>query len=334
MAIKITGGFVNLKMLVQPVLGLSLLITFAACSPKHNSDSVCVPPSSNPSNKLHFESGVPCNQGIAMNEAISSLVTLPLDPSDSSVALMARMMKTNDVTPDGLQGWMEDRVQYVVHGGFNIGPHLRDSTQPFEYQEPGVLPDVLRRNSQISASVADSTGAQVVMLNIGTEVYAFGKQIKELVDIEIPGIGVISMTSPRTGLLEIGPGMFPDLGGKTVPAVLLNIYRLGTLFHEARHSDGHGKTMGFMHATCPPGHDYAGVSACDLSTNGPYTIGAMMVKNLTNACTDCTPGTLASLRAMYLDVANRVLDPAKAPIGLAPNASAGMDWDDAPEGSR
>jgi hypothetical protein len=316
----------NLKMLVQLVLGLSLLVTLGACGPKNNSASVCVPPSSNPSNKLHFESGVPCNQAAALNEAVSSLVTLPLDSSNSSVGLMARTMKTDDVTPAGLQNWMEDRVQYIINGDFKIRSHLYTTNQPFSYSEPNILPDAYTNSASVQ-------GAQIIMLNVGTEVYANGKLAKQLYIVDLPGIGYVPMPSPRTGMLAIGPGLFNSLGGAQ-SAVVLNIFRLGTLFHEARHSDGHGKTLGFMHSVCPPGHDYAGLPACDLSTNGPYTIGAMMVKNLTNACTNCTAGDLLSLRAMYLDVANRVLDPAKAPIGLAPDASAGMDWDDSPEGSR
>jgi hypothetical protein len=164
-------------------------------------------------------------------------------------------------------------------------------------------------------------------------VYYAAKQAKQLFSLELGGIGTVPFKSPRAGLLEIGPGLFPDLQGHKVQNILLDVYRASTLFHEARHSDGHGKTLGFFHATCPSWHDYAGKPACDASTNGPYTIGAMVMKNLAAQCTSqCTELTKRALQSLYLDVAGRALSVRDLPHN-SPESPAGGAWDDIPEGT-
>jgi hypothetical protein len=106
--------------------------------------------------------------------------------------------------------------------------------------------------------------------------------------------------------------------------------RAETLFHEARHSDGHGKTLGFLHAKCPSYHDYAGLPACDLSTNGPYTIGALMFKYIMDSTADkSTEKTKKIQQLIYLDIANRTLSTSS--LVQSPETAAGTDWDDAPE---
>ena len=323
---------VDTKAIVRLAVGMCAVFLFAACGDKSSPSAVCVPPSTNPANRLRIESEVPCSQATALNEAVATLATLQLDSSNPDVISMAKVMKTDDVSPAGLQSWMEDRVQYILKGDFDFKTHLYYSNRSFEYPNPSIMPDDRTGQPSLIATTA-STASNIVMANMGTAVYAMGKRDGQLLTVNVPGIGYVSVTSPRTGILEIGPGMFPEWS-QGVQESVINIFRIATLFHEARHSDGNGKSLGFMHFKCPPGHDYAGQYACDVGLNGAYTVGAMLFKNLMNTCTDCTPGSMATLRFLYRDVASRIIDPAKAPRGLSPQAPAGADWDDAPEGRR
>ena len=129
----------------------------------------------------------------------------------------------------------------------------------------------------------------------------------------------------------MGPGLFNDFGGLQFQNVFYDIFRAGVLFHEARHSDGHGKTLGFMHAKCPATHDLAGLNACDAATNGPYTIGSEMHKYLMYACgSSCSELTMKALQVLYADQSSRTLESWQYP-SASPGARAGTDWDDAPE---
>jgi hypothetical protein len=89
------------------------------------------------------------------------------------------------------------------------------------------------------------------------------------------------------------------------------------MFHEARHSDGTGLSTGFTHAICPAYHAYGGYAACEKSTNGPYSIGAMAERLLLKNCKACAPEELMSIAAGVLDSFSRVLSGTNASIRLA-----------------
>ncbi len=310
---------------------LFFLACLSACS-KHDSSTSSDQPDINipaVGNHMLFESSVSGERVAALNESISSIYQVTLDPSEVDVISMARMMKVDDVRPEALQQWLEKRVSYVVNDGFDIQAHASLADGTANYPFPNDVPDAIK--GKLKKNVDGSIDAQVIMLNIGAISYFLGKYVHRLVNLSLDGIGVVPLVSPRIGLLEIGPGMFPDMQGKKVQNILLDIFRAGILFHEARHSDGHGVGLGFMHAVCPPGSDYAGINACDASTNGPYTIGSMMQKNLMKACgSRCTEHTMTVLELYYLDLSDRLVTSFNVP-GTSAGAEAGTAWDDAPE---
>lgn len=91
-------------------------------------------------------------------------------------------------------------------------------------------------------------------------------------------------------------------------AMANSLGRMAVFFHEARHSDGNGKSLGFFHAVCPSGHDFQGSYACDRNLNGPYSIGAQMMKEFIKNCDECSVSEKEQMRLRYLDSMNRVLD--------------------------
>ncbi len=75
------------------------------------------------------------------------------------------------------------------------------------------------------------------------------------IQIKDPSVGIIQFLKDPSSI-----GLDSDQG----PSALVNrLFRLGLLFHDARHSDGIGGDMGLPHHPCPKGHRFAGQLLCD-----------------------------------------------------------------------
>jgi len=202
-------------------------------------------------------------------------------------------------------------VQYIVGPGFAPEFSVSSISPIHEYENPGVFPD--KETATKSRDASGDKPRYVVMANMGPAFYAYGKEMGDLFGAKLDGIGMVPIRSPRVGLLLIGEGLFKPLlersgwAGQDMNTEAYRIVRLGALFHEARHSDGNGKSLGFHHAVCPDEHDYAGRLVCDRSSNGSYTIGGIMEKSLSDACETCSVGEREALRLYTLDSFNRVI---------------------------
>jgi hypothetical protein len=159
----------------------------------------------------------------------------------------------------------------------------------------------------------DST-VHTMMLNIGGGLYYGGKTDGALFQIAIPGIGKEEITSPRIGMIQVGAGLFglffaADQGKDPLTLVDTMPYvaeRISTLIHEARHSDGNGKSLGFFHATCPDSmKDYGGYAACDRNLNGPYQIETTFLNSLAQSCPTCSTGDILAIKLVAADTAKR-----------------------------
>jgi hypothetical protein len=227
------------------------------------------------------------------------------------------MMGTNGTTAS-IRGWLEDRVQYIVNNDTDGSKLSKVDLNGFAYSNPNVF------GSPDGKFAVNEDGPQTIMLNIGAALYTIGKQQNFLWAINGDGMGVKLMTSPRAGVLMVGDGLFMSPSKYTN---FVKIFHLGTLLHEARHSDGNGKTTGFFHSNCtstdPDMAPYKGKPACDHSSNGPYMIGALATKALMVNCTTCSVTEQNALYGLYLDYKSRVIIDGKT-----------VAWDDAPEGKR
>ena len=206
--------------------------------------------------------------------------------------------------------WLEDRVQYVIEetASAKLEKNIKIEQNFYNFENAHIDPTIERATSK-------PTGKGVtVMSNLGAALYYAGKSSKSLFSYPIK-IGTfkkesVKFSSPRSGLIMIGPGHFMerfnyDQDNKKAKANSFN--RLATFFHEARHSDGNGKNLGFFHAVCPDGHDFQGYNACDRNLNGPYSVGAQMVKELLKNCEDCSDEAQERMKLAYLESVNRVI---------------------------
>ncbi|MDZ4677188.1 MAG: hypothetical protein SGI74_06720, partial [Oligoflexia bacterium] len=197
----------------------------------------------------------------------------------------------------------------------------------YSYENPDLFPDIDSEADTLSEVtlaplavpqenpiIAESNG-MVVASNVGTAIYLTGKQRRALIGYSFKTANnavVLPITTPRAGLMMIGRGLFMIKINQTNPKSLADtILRTSVLLHEARHSDGNGKSLGFGHALCPQGHSYFGQGyACDRNINGPYNVEAAYLKQTRSDCVlnkTCTAEEAEGLALMAEDAYSRVI---------------------------
>jgi hypothetical protein len=256
---------------------------------------------------------------LQFDRQVFSAFNIPESNTDLKSLLGTRTNSTEE-----LNAWLEARVQAVVGESYDSGDHTVSYPLRFGYPNPGVFPNI-----EVSHVTTPAKGV-LIMSNIGVSAYLRGKHLGGLLGMTIDGVGTFPVRSPRVGIIQVGPGLFtpPHPIEPSDPRAVANaIPRLGTFFHESRHSDGNGETLGFLHAVCPEGHVLQGWNACDRNLNGPYTVGARMMQAMTESCAQCTAAQREALRLQYLDSYGRVL-----PQNL--DGSPVTAWNPRPEGKR
>lgn len=254
-----------------------------------------------------------------------------------------KVMGISTLNGQSASEWLNTRVNYVVSENalslFNllIKRVIFVDQKNVDYPNAKIIPySEEKLVQQISAETDKATNAEnsfTVMSNIGAALYMGGKNERQIYGMKISrGLfkkaEKVLITSPRAGIIQIGEGLFSNELAVNVedPNALANsIFRLGTFFHEARHSDGNGKSLGFGHANCPAGHDYAGQPACDENLNGPYTVGALMMAEMAKGRGEnCSLKDKETLKLIILDSASRILK-------TTHKGEQAQDWDSTAE---
>lgn len=230
----------------------------------------------------------------------------------------------NDASP-ALEEWLFERVKYIVdEKAFSLFRlPLLNKTVTIEREDvdyPHIVPQNIPFGNDTAGEISNEENSQdesavTVMTNLGAALYLQGKKERVLYRMKIPTSFLksvtVSLTSPRAGIIQVGAGLFDrrfTINNQNPDSIANSINRLGVFFHEARHSDGQGASLAFTHVRCPRGHDLEGMYACDLNSNGPYSIGAKIVKDLIKACGDeCTQREKEILLLTALDSQNRVV---------------------------
>ncbi|MFN7454203.1 MAG: hypothetical protein ACK5RO_06035 [Pseudobdellovibrionaceae bacterium] len=214
------------------------------------------------------------------------------------------ILELSDSGALNLSSWLADRVKVMTDAKQKLGDGaIRVLRFPEVWNmEPG---------RELSLGYSQSR-SQVMMSNIGATIYQFGKRTGQVFSLFVSGLGWISIESPRAGVVKIGDGYFaplkPQWGAESLSQRVARIFRLETLFHEARHSDGRGRHVGFSHVICPKGHTYEGQFACDSSNNGAYRVGALLTQQFRESCDNCSAEEKELLDFLYLDSRSRVLN--------------------------
>lgn len=252
---------------------------------------------------IGLDSSIPADQISILKKDLAYVYQNPVSVNDEEFLATAKLKGGSG---DHLHNFILNRVKYIVGENFDMSARLK--RQPklfFDYPETPI-PDI----GQMKAV----NQVRTVMTNIGGALYLGGKMENILIGLQVDN-DTISIKSPRVGVLQVGEGLFYEgflINPKNPESKANSISRLGTLFHEARHSDGNGKSTGFVHTKCPAGHSYEGHFACELSGNGSYSVGALSERHLTKNCADCSTEEKTVLAAAIADSFDRVFDKTKA----------------------
>ncbi len=225
-----------------------------------------------------------------------------------------KILGIDQLNSETLVSWLNDRIKYIIEEDAFKTSNILLKKSLFVERENVTYPNVKSRTDTQNSTNAKSN-SRVTMTNVSAEYYIKGKKESKLYGVKITPSNSnksisVRIDSPRAGIIRIGTGLFAsDLAiNRLDPHAYANsIKRLSVLFHEARHSDGNGDSLGFTHSVCPPGHDYQGELACDTSANGAYATGASIARELMLACNDqCTDRDLDMLKIFIMDNYNRI----------------------------
>lgn len=225
-------------------------------------------------------------------------------------ASLKNLLDVQDLSGATLSSWLKQRVRYLLSpdlAQYRVGTLSTASKSLAVSRLPGLDPE---ETQNVAAAM------------VGTRLYEIGKSLRtedpsvDYLMIEINDSWV-HLNTQRNGVMQIGPALFdPRFMPNTVnPAAYANTaVRVETLFHEARHADGNqvSGSFGFYHAVCPEGSgvakEFRGQRACDDNANGPYTLGAQIVKAYLANCGEfCSPQDRSVLQAFMLDSLSRVV---------------------------
>ena len=281
---------------------------------------------------MELDSAVPAEQARSIQNDLALLGRLHYREGASAQETRKLLHIKGDVNGSSLSHWLNERVALVVSEQLDLEHSLVVAPGKAVYPEADRFPQLDPPKNKPESAPAPSDAPQrkpvIVMANLGSAFYLMAKQNKVLIGLKKTAGGVLPLVSPHGGFIQIGEGLFlkafqvnPD--GQDAPAN--SISRLSTFFHESRHSDGHGETLGFMHAICPEGHAYAGYPACDRNLNGPYTVGAQMLKTLAESCDQCSVREKTILKMIEADSRSRIL---KTFPGSAGKLETAKNWSD------
>lgn len=240
------------------------------------------------------------------------------DVKESATPALLSLFGHAEIRTRDLTEWLEERVKIILPETWDSRAAMQ--TPVFGAQYPNSdelnladqLIDFPVNNAKSAVnSTANSEPALVpilIMENIGLKLYLTGKGSNMGLTFQINGRDR-PVLSPRSGLIRIGSGLFnPSMNPSADPEAMANsVSRLASIFHEGRHSDGNGKSLGFQHVACPAGHPLAERSSCDSSRNGAYTVDAEINRLLLIQCTQCSTAEKDVIRAQIADSYSRVI---------------------------
>jgi len=210
-------------------------------------------------------------------------------------------------------GLAEDSLPALVFGGaqgFHLGEFLDKRIDYLISPVRGKAADAV----EFKTGAGKTTG-QIVAHNLGTALWISGmKQGVQSLIVEIDDRAV-PITGPEVGIVRLGQAFFGMRGHwlAQVPETH-RIQRLGTLMHEARHSDCSVRpagavipaTCGYSHSVCPKGHYLAGIPACDVVPWGPYFVQGVFGATVSLACSNCSKHERRLAKAISLDALSRM----------------------------
>ncbi len=238
--------------------------------------------------ELRFSKDIPSDYIDLLKNDLQQLSSLLSEKSEGDQSLKS-IMGLEQLSPSELTSWLTQRIGYIVGEDFDPSRDF-SALGAHQYPNPSTFPSF---DQEDDVPLSSSGELIIVMANLGAAQYLIGKSQRQLYGLNFDDgfeQNIVPLTSARIGLVKIGAGLFHqklNFDRNDLSAEVNSIMRLATLFHEARHSDGNGETLGFFHTVCPRGHKYQGRSACDKNLNGPYMLDALLIEKMMKSCKSC-----------------------------------------------
>lgn len=286
--------------------------------------------SANQFGAVKFHSSVPADQITAMSTDLSYLFNNPIKNPDEEFKSLLGINQNNG--PE-MHNWLVNRVRHIIGESFELNDSsIRVQTGYTFPRSP--LPEI-DQAAGLAESSGENSNIKTIMSNLGSALYLVGKKGMKIRNVLTPVLYGLDLdgetvyaTSTRVGIIQVGEGLFfKDFRVTDDELAPSNsISRLGTFFHEARHSDGNGSSTGFAHARCPVTHPYSNNFACEKSSNGSYSVGALTLRNLVANCLTCSDEETAKLELQILDSFNRILSGANNQVRLTMYETAKKEY--------
>lgn len=246
---------------------------------------------------IHLDSSIPSFQAKIIKEDLTYLHNNSIKDIDSQFKSMIEVPKIDGAH---LYNWVYNRVKFIIGEDYQLRGRNLVSQKGHRFPATPIPPSVLNRTNQYAGTI--------IMSNVGAELYLLGKLDNILKGIKLDNKSVFA-PSPRVGILQVGEGHFLErlLINKNLNSEANKIKRLGTIIHEARHSDGHSEHIGFIHNKCPEGHSLGGFAACEASSNGPYSLEAVAMKTFLLNCRTCSVEDKTKIQTAIADAFGRVI---------------------------
>lgn len=246
---------------------------------------------------IQFDASVPGNQKSLIEGDLKLIASTRLSagtPED------LKILNVTDLSEASLIGYLRERVRYVVGESFSYKQKIQTAQLSSTF------------DSEVFSSTRDANPlpqTQIVMWNLGSYLFLQAKSNNERITLDL-GLLNIWIRSVRVAIVQIGEGLFSAnaIKGIALDSKANRFLRIGTYFHEGRHSDGNGSNAAFPHAKCPSG-DYKDDFACENNSNGPYAVQATLLKYLYAACQTqgCSEQELTGLTLSIADYRSRLL---------------------------
>jgi hypothetical protein len=234
-----------------------------------------------------------------------------LSTGSENDAVLKALLQVQDLKGATMSSWLKERVRYLLNSDLSLYrvSKVSSATQSFEIFAQQESKDI-------------QAGRNVAAIMVGAGLYKYSKDLRrqtrgvDYLMIEVNDSWVHANTQ-RNGVMQIGPALFdPNFQANPLNAASYanTAQRVDTLFHEARHADGNevSGSLGFLHTECPTGagiaEEMVGKPACDDNANGPYTVGARILKAYLQKCGGlCSVKDKSVLESFYLDSLSRVV---------------------------
>ena len=259
---------------------------------------------------IEFDRSVTLEQQRIVERDLENLCRLNYDLQSKEAYAAKRILQMvfeiEEVNCATLRDWLQERVKWIT-GDFKFKervfiqreePTLWDSVHWYWFY---IVQERTFERAMNGYAFAMNLGGELIDLLQRVEKsewissYRFGEFKTWFKFIRDDGRPVLlPIATPRVGIISLARDFFlhPSHPNPLQADSLSNsLYRMGLLFHEARHSDGHGEHLIFPHDAPCSQTDLMKESemGCDSASNGAYGIEFAFLNYAIQTCERCNP---------------------------------------------